>query len=213
MTLRVTVAEDGALFRKGLVRLLEEAGHTVIAAVGDADALLAAVDADPPDTAVVDVRMPPDRTDDSMRAALAIRSRHPALPIVLLSQHIEIRHATELVSGPAFGYILKDRVLQVDEFLDALQRVAAGGSALDPAVVAALVAHHRRSGLGTLQSLTGREPRCSPWRPKASPTPPWPAGWWSPSEPSRPTCARSSRSSRSPTPTTTIAASAPSSPT
>jgi len=155
--LRIVVAEDAVLFREGLVRLLEEAGHDVIAAVGDAVSLVEVVDADRPDLAVIDVRMPPDLTDDGVRAAREMRGRHPGLPMLLLSQHIEIRQAAELAGEGGFGYLLKDRVLQVDDFLDALQRVAAGGSALDPAVVAALVSPLRLHSGANVVALTERE--------------------------------------------------------
>ena len=157
MKLRIVVADDAVLFREGLVRLLEEAGHDVIAVVGDAVSLIQVVDADRPDLAVIDIRMPPDLTDDGVRAARDLRWRHPGLPILLLSQHIEIRRAAELAGEGGFGYLLKDRVLQVDDFLDALQRVAAGGSALDPAVVAALVSPLRLQGGAGVDALTDRE--------------------------------------------------------
>lgn len=157
MKLRIVVADDAVLFREGLVRLLVEAGHDVIAVVGDAVSLIQVVDADRPDLAVIDIRMPPDLTDDGVRAARDLRWRHPGLPILLLSQHIEIRRAAELAGEGGFGYLLKDRVLQVDDFLDALQRVAAGGSALDPAVVAALVSPLRLQGGAGVDALTDRE--------------------------------------------------------
>lgn len=153
---RLIVADDAVLFREGLVRLLTDAGHDVIAAVADADALLASVEADRPELAIVDVRMPPDGTDDGVRAALTLRAQDPHLPVLLLSQHIEIRHATELAGTPAFGYLLKDRVLHVDDFLDALDRVAHGGVALDPEVVAALVGR-RAPGTRAIDRLTDRE--------------------------------------------------------
>ena len=155
MTLQIVIAEDSVLFREGLMRLLGEAGHEVAAAVGDAESLMLALADGIPDVVIVDVRMPPDMTDDGARAAHALRSLHPNLPIVLLSQHIETRHAVELVGAGAFGYLLKDRVLRVAEFVDAVERVAAGGSALDPSVVAALVAPHRRDV--RLGSLSARE--------------------------------------------------------
>ena len=155
MTLQIVIAEDSVLFREGLMRLLGEAGHEVAAAVGDAESLMLALADGIPDVVIVDVRMPPDMTDDGARAAHALRSLHPNLPILLLSQHIETRHAVELVGAGAFGYLLKDRVLRVDEFVDAVERVAAGGSALDPSVVAALVAPHRRDV--RLGSLSARE--------------------------------------------------------
>jgi DNA-binding NarL/FixJ family response regulator len=153
--LRIVVAEDSVLFREGLVRLLTEAGHTVVAAVADADALLDAVAHELPDLIVVDVRMPPTMTDDGAQVARQLRAEHPTLPILLLSQHIVTGPAVELVSTGAFGYLLKDRVLRVGDFLDAVQRVADGGSALDPAVVGALVSPARDHD--PLRALTTRE--------------------------------------------------------
>jgi DNA-binding NarL/FixJ family response regulator len=148
------VGEDSALFREGLVLLLRDAGHDVVAAVGDADALVGAVVERRPDVAVVDIRMPPDRTDDGARAAASLRERLPDLAVMLLSQHLETRHALRLVaSGRGVGYLLKDRVLDVDDFLDALRRVASGGSALDPEVVAALIGRRE----DPLAALTPRE--------------------------------------------------------
>jgi DNA-binding NarL/FixJ family response regulator len=152
---RVVVAEDSVLFREGLTRLLSEEGHEIIAAVGDAEALVEAVRADLPDLIVVDVRMPPQMTDDGARVARQLRAECPTLPILLLSQHIVTQHAVELVSTGAFGYLLKDRVLRVDDFLDAVRRVAAGGSALDPAIVGALVSPARDDD--PLKPLTSRE--------------------------------------------------------
>lgn len=134
------VAEDSVLFREGLTRLLREAGHDVVAEVGDADALLEAARATLPDLCVVDVRMPPRMDSDGARAARALRHELPGLPILLLSQHVETRHSLDLLSGGACGYLLKDRVLRLDDFLDAARRVAEGGSALDPEIVRALVA-------------------------------------------------------------------------
>jgi DNA-binding NarL/FixJ family response regulator len=152
---RIVIGEDSALFREGLAGLLADAGHQVVAKAADAPALMAAVDAAEPDLAVIDIRMPPDHTDDGARAARAIRERHPALGIVLLSQHIETRHSVDLVSRGRFGYLLKDRVLDVDDFLDAIRRVAAGGSALDPEVVGRLIGVHRTGD--PLATLTPRE--------------------------------------------------------
>ncbi|MFE9100555.1 response regulator transcription factor [Actinomadura geliboluensis] len=152
--MRIVVADDSVLFREGLVRLLAEAGHDVVAAVGDADALEAAVAAARPDLAVIDVRMPPTMTADGARAARRLRAAVPDLPMVLLSQHVETRHSVPLVASGGFGYLLKDRVLRVDDFLDALERVAGGGSALDPEVVGALLSP---GGRGSLAALTGRE--------------------------------------------------------
>ncbi|WP_433420381.1 response regulator [Microtetraspora malaysiensis] len=153
--MRVVIGEDSALFREGLAHLLADAGYDVVAKAQDAPGLVAAVDATAPDLAIIDIRMPPDLTDDGARAARRIRAAHPELGIVLLSQHVESRHSVELVSSGRFGYLLKDRVLDVDDFLDALRRVAAGGSALDPEVVSRLIGAHRASD--PLRSLTARE--------------------------------------------------------
>jgi len=137
---RIVIAEDTVLLREGLAGLLEDAGHTVLARVGDAEALLAVVAEHDPDLAIVDVRMPPTYEDEGMRAAVEIRQSHPRTAVLVLSQHVESRFAVELVSsGGAFGYLLKDRVLDVGEFLEAAQRVANGGSALDPEVVKQLL--------------------------------------------------------------------------
>jgi DNA-binding NarL/FixJ family response regulator len=152
---RVVIGEDSALFREGLARLLADAGHEIVAKVGDAPALVAAVTAHDPDLAIIDVRMPPDLTDDGARAARQIRATHPALGILLLSQHVEARHSVELVASGGFGYLLKDRVFDVDDFLDALRRVATGGSALDPEVVARLLGPRRADD--PLSALTSRE--------------------------------------------------------
>ncbi|MFG1689429.1 response regulator transcription factor [Nonomuraea sp. NPDC049269] len=153
--MRIVVADDSVLFREGLIRLLTEAGHEVVAGVGDSDALDGAVAAHLPDLAVIDVRMPPSMTDDGARAARRLRQTYPDLPMILLSQHIEIRHTVPLVASGGFGYLLKDRVLRVDDFLDTLRRVAGGGSALDPEVVAAILAPTRHQG--ALAALTQRE--------------------------------------------------------
>jgi DNA-binding NarL/FixJ family response regulator len=152
---RIVIGEDSALFREGLAGLLADAGHDVVAKAADAPSLIAAVDEAEPDLAVIDIRMPPDHTDDGARAARTIRGRHPELGIVLLSQHVETRHSVDLVSTGRFGYLLKDRVLDVDDFLDALRRVAAGGSALDPEVVGRLIGSHRTGD--PLAHLTARE--------------------------------------------------------
>jgi DNA-binding NarL/FixJ family response regulator len=152
---RIVIGEDSALFREGLARLLEDAGHEIVAKASDAPSLVAAVDAALPDLAIIDVRMPPDLTDDGARAARAVREAHPGLGIVLLSQHVETRHSVELVASGRFGYLLKDRVFDVDDFLDALRRVSAGGSALDPEVVSRLISAHRAND--PLASLTARE--------------------------------------------------------
>jgi serine/threonine-protein kinase PknK len=151
--MRVVIGEDSALFREGLARLLADAGHEIVAKAGDAPALEAAVHAARPDVAVIDIRMPPDLADDGARVARTLRDAYPRLGILLLSQHVETRHSVDLVSRGGFGYLLKDRVLDVDDFLDALARVAAGGSALDPEVVGRLLAPRD----GMLAQLTARE--------------------------------------------------------
>jgi DNA-binding NarL/FixJ family response regulator len=133
------IAEDQALLREGLGRLFEDAGHDVMAAVADADRLRGAIAEHGPDLAVVDIRMPPSFTDEGIRAAGWIRDAHPDVGVLILSQHVESAGAVGLVSQGGFGYLLKDRVLDVSEFLEAAERVAAGGSALDPKVVASLV--------------------------------------------------------------------------
>jgi DNA-binding NarL/FixJ family response regulator len=152
---RIVIGEDSALFREGLARLLIDAGHEVVAKTGDATALAAAVHATRPQLAIIDIRMPPDHTDDGARVARQLRAAFPQLGIVLLSQHVETRHSVDLVAGGGFGYLLKDRVFDVDDFLDALSRVAAGGSALDPEVVARLINPARRDD--PLILLTARE--------------------------------------------------------
>lgn len=152
--MRIVVAEDSALFREGLVRVLESLGHQVAAAVGDAEALLTAVAEVRPELAVVDVRMPPDLDSAGARAAARIRAEHPATAVLLLSQHIELRHCMPLIGTPGFGYLLKDRVLHLDALNDALLRVAGGGVALDPEVVRSLV---RAEPSPALAGLTDRE--------------------------------------------------------
>jgi DNA-binding NarL/FixJ family response regulator len=151
------LAEDSTLLREGLVRLLAEEGHEVLAAVGNADALLAAVAARQPDAVVVDVRMPPTHSDEGLRAALEIRHRWPGIGVLVLSQYVERRYATELMSSDTagVGYLLKDRVAQVEEFLDALARVGSGGTAFDAEVVRQLLA--RTSHHDPLARLTPRE--------------------------------------------------------
>jgi len=155
--MRVVVAEDSVLFREGLIRVLVEKGHEVVAAVGDATALEETVDGLAPDgldLAVIDIRMPPTMESDGAVAAVALRGRHPALPLLLLSQHIEVRHALPLIGTAGFGYLLKDRVLDLADFVAAVERVAGGGSALDPDVVRALV--RAKSG-SALDDLSERE--------------------------------------------------------
>ncbi|MFB4314379.1 response regulator [Actinomadura sp. 21ATH] len=157
--MRLILAEDSTLLREGLVRLLAEEGHEIVAAVGDAEALLEAVAAapEPPDVVIVDVRMPPTHTDEGLRAALEIRRGHPGVGVLVLSQYVEKRYATELITAETtgVGYLLKDRVAQVDEFLDALDRIGAGGAAFDPEVVRQLLV--RSSHADPLSRLTPRE--------------------------------------------------------
>jgi DNA-binding NarL/FixJ family response regulator len=143
---RIVIAEDAVLLRAGLTRLLDDAGHEVVAAVDNADDLITVVERHQPDLAVVDVRMPPTFTDDGLRAALQIRERWPVIGILVLSQYVEETYASELVAHDTagLGYLLKDRVADVGEFLDAVGRVGAGGTALDPEVVAQLLARSRR---------------------------------------------------------------------
>lgn len=152
--MRLVIAEDQALLREGLARLFADAGHEVAATVGDAVRLRGAVSEHVPDLAVVDVRMPPTHTDEGLQGAHWIRESHPDVSVLLLSQHVETAGAVDLVSQGGFGYLLKDRVLDVDEFMEAAERVAGGGSALDPKVVAALVGGGPE---GSLEELSERE--------------------------------------------------------
>jgi DNA-binding NarL/FixJ family response regulator len=155
--LRVVIAEDSALIREGIARLIEESGGTVVAKVGDGDAFVVAVEEHRPDVSVVDVRMPPTQRDEGLRAAIEARRRVPGTPILVLSQYVERQYATELLADRAggVGYLLKDRVGDVREFMDALRRVANGGTALDPEVVAQLMARNRADD--PLSTLTPRE--------------------------------------------------------
>jgi DNA-binding NarL/FixJ family response regulator len=155
--LRIAVADDAVLLREGLVRLLAEDGHQVVAAVGDGPALVEAVLAHRPDVSVVDVRMPPTHTDEGLRAAITARSQLPGAPMLVLSQYVEVSYAADLLAdgSGAVGYLLKDRVARVEEFLDALDRVAHGATVLDPQVVAQLLARQRRDD--PLGALTARE--------------------------------------------------------
>jgi DNA-binding NarL/FixJ family response regulator len=156
-SLRVVVADDSVLLREGLVRLLAEDGHQVVAVVGDGPALVEAVLTHRPDVSVVDVRMPPTYTDEGLRAAMTARSRLPGAPMLVLSQYVEVSYAGDLLAdgSGAVGYLLKDRVAKVEEFLDALDRVAHGAAVLDPQVIAQLLAGRRRDD--TLGPLTARE--------------------------------------------------------
>ena len=154
--MRVVIAEDSVLLREGLARLLDEAGFDVVEAVPDGEQLLRAVAEHVPDVVVADVRMPPTHTDEGLRAALVIRKRWPAVAVLVLSQYVEERYATELLAGDTkgVGYLLKDRVADVDEFVGALRRVGEGGAALDPEVVSQLLLRGRRR---PLDALTARE--------------------------------------------------------
>jgi DNA-binding NarL/FixJ family response regulator len=155
--LRIVIAEDAAIMRDGLTQTLTRRGHDVVAAVGDAEALRQAVDEHRPDVAVIDVRMPPTHTDEGLRAARAIHQDHPGIGVLVFSQYIEAQSAAELfASAPAgVGYLLKDRVADVSDFIDAIARVAHGGTVLDPEVVRQLLTASRRGD--TLAALTPRE--------------------------------------------------------
>jgi DNA-binding NarL/FixJ family response regulator len=154
--MRVVIAEDSVLMRAGLTRVLTSAGIDVVAAVADADALLREVERDQPDLVIVDVRMPPTHTDEGLRAALVLRRQWPQVAILVLSQYVEERYATELLTGATsrVGYLLKDRVADVADFLDALRRVAGGGTALDPEVVSQILLRRNHD---PLERLTPRE--------------------------------------------------------
>jgi DNA-binding NarL/FixJ family response regulator len=155
--MRVVIAEDAAVLREGLVQLLADRGYEVCAAVGDATALLAAVAEYRPAVTVVDVRMPPTYTDEGLRAAISLRRDYPQTGVLVFSQYVETRYATRLLaeSASGVGYLLKDRVADVAEFADALARVAAGGTALDPEVVSHLLSASRRAA--SVTDLTARE--------------------------------------------------------
>jgi DNA-binding NarL/FixJ family response regulator len=155
--LRVTVADDAALFREGLVRLLTDAGLEVVASVGDAQSLLECVQHDPPDVVITDIRMPPTHTTEGLDASRTIRSEHPEVGVLVLSQHVEPHFALQLLEDGATGagYLLKERVSDVRELTDAVRRVAAGGLVIDPSVVAELVS--RRRVRDPVESLSERE--------------------------------------------------------
>lgn len=155
--LKVVVADDSVLLREGLIRLLTEHGHEVVAAVGDGPALVEAIALHRPDVSVVDVRMPPSHTDEGLRAAVQARRLVSRAPILVLSQYVEVSYADDLLAdgAGAVGYLLKDRVVAVGEFLDAVSRVAGGGTVLDPDVVAQLLVRRRRND--PLRQLTLRE--------------------------------------------------------
>lgn len=155
--MRIVIAEDSVLLRDGLVRLLGDAGHEIVAAVGDAEALVDAVEAHLPDLAVIDVRMPPTHTDDGLRAAVAIRAELPDVGLLVLSQYVEEQYARELLAGDSsgVGYLLKDRIADVAEFLSAVERVGSGGAAFDPEVVSQILARSGRHD--PISRLTPRE--------------------------------------------------------
>ncbi len=152
--MRVVIVEDQVLLREGLARLFRDGGHEPVATRGDAEGLLALVEREEPDLVVLDVRMPPTHTDEGIRAAAELKQAFPRLGVLVLSQHVETVHSVGLVEHPGFGYLLKDRVLEVGDFLATAQRVADGGSALDPKVVTNLVAGRPRSGM---EALSERE--------------------------------------------------------
>jgi DNA-binding NarL/FixJ family response regulator len=155
--MRIVIAEDSALLRDGLVRMLEANGHSVVASVGDAAELVNVVGADSPDLVVLDVRMPPTHTDEGIRAALELRGRWPELAVLVLSQYVEENYATDLLSGDLGGiaYVLKDRVTDVSDFLETVDRVGSGGTVIDPEVVSQLLARTRRRE--PLEDLSPRE--------------------------------------------------------
>ncbi|MFV0434175.1 MAG: response regulator [Leucobacter sp.] len=155
--MRILICEDSVLLREGLVRLLEHSGHEVVAALADAEELMGTVQAVDPELCILDVRLPPSYTDEGIRAALALRRARPALALLVLSQYVEERYASELIAaqGGAFGYLLKDRVADVGEFVESVERIAAGATVLDPEVVAQLLT--RRSRDERMRSLTDRE--------------------------------------------------------
>ncbi|MGP3967521.1 response regulator transcription factor [Streptomyces sp. 6N223] len=157
--MRIVIAEDAAVVREGLVQLLRDRGLEVVASVGDARALLTAVAEHRPDAVVADIRMPPAHRDDGLRAALTLRERYPDLGVLLFSQYVETRYADRLATTglSGFGYLLKERVVDVADFVDALHRVAAGGTALDPEVVSQLLSARHRHARDGLAALTARE--------------------------------------------------------
>jgi DNA-binding NarL/FixJ family response regulator len=153
---RIVIVEDQVLLREGLARLFADGGHEVVATLGDGGTVAEVVDREQPDLVVLDIRMPPTYTDEGARAAREIKDGHPEVGVLVLSQHIETAHAVDLVGRPGFGYLLKDRVLEVEEFLQTAGRVAAGGSALDPTVVAKLVTPAAGSPLARLSERERR---------------------------------------------------------
>jgi len=154
---RILICEDSVLLREGLVRLLEDGGHTVVASLADTAGLTEAVDEHDPELCILDVRLPPTFTDEGIRAALELRSRRPHLPVLVLSQYVEERYASELITSPggALGYLLKDRVADVSEFLESVDRIGQGATVLDPEVVAQLLTRRRQDD--RMAHLTERE--------------------------------------------------------
>ena len=185
--LRLVVADDNDLLRQGVVSMLTTLGFDVVAQAGDADDLVRKVGAHHPDVAIIDVRMPPTHTDDGLRAAVAIREAHPGVGVLMLSQYIEADYALELIGTDArgVGYLLKDRISDIDEFAEAVRRVAGGGSVLDPEVVRWMLGRKRDTSV--LGDLTPRESRCSGCWPRGAPTRAWPIASSSPSAPWRST--------------------------
>ena len=206
--MRIVIVEDSVLLREGIARLLNESGHDVVAQLVDATALLATVADLRPDLVVLDVRLPPTFTDEGIRAAVSLRAAAPSQPIVVLSQYVEERYATELLAtdSQGIGYLLKERVADVGDFVDACERVAAGGTVLDPEVVAQLLARRRR---GPLDALTPREREVLGFMAEVVRTSASPASWLSPTERSRSTSRPSSQSSVWRHPTPNIAACSP----
>ncbi|KDA05141.1 LuxR family transcriptional regulator [Microbacterium sp. CH12i] len=155
--MRILICEDSVLLREGLVRLLEDAGHTVVAALPDTEGLTEAVQTANPELCILDVRLPPTFTDEGIRAALGLRKTHPSLPLLVLSQYVEERYASDLIAaqGGPLGYLLKDRVADVSEFLVSVERIAEGASVLDPEVVAQLLTRRNRDD--RMLRLTERE--------------------------------------------------------
>ena len=176
---RVVIAEDSVLLREGIARLLEESGFEVAGQAGDADDLLRKVGAHKPNIAVIDIRMPPTHTDEGLRAAHRIRAEHADTAVLVLSQYVEEAYALELLSESTerTGYLLKDRIADIETFTDAVRRVASGGSALDPEVVGMLLGRRRRDD--PLAELTPRERDVLALMPKDAPIAPWRTRWWS----------------------------------